>query len=176
MYRRRAYSRNYSRVKRAKYSNETHAMAVSLETSSDQTALYRQGKLALMLVQASDNQGMRKAKNFDLSLQSVNMQQPVHFALVYVPEGQKPSGMTLPALNEGSLSSEPASIYEPNQNVIMSGVLPPTTGNPIHFRTRLARNLNSGDAIYLCLEPAFAPASTDTFGDIDAQLNYAICY
>ena len=175
MYRRRAYSRNYSRVKRAKYSNETNAMAVDLQTESDITEAYRQGKLQMMLVPASDNQGMRKAKNFDLSMQSNNMGSTVHFALVYVPEGQKPSDMTLPAINQSS-STQPASIYEPNQNVIISGVLPPSTTAPIHFRTRLARNLNSGDAIYLCLEPGFAQAEHTTFGELDAQLNYAICY
>lgn len=175
MYRRRAYSRSYSRVKRAKYSNETNAMNVDLSTEATTTAAFRQGELSMMLVAASDNQGMRKAKNFDLSLQTNSMGVPVHFALVYVPEGQTPSRMTLPATCV-NYESSPSSIYEPNQNVIMSGVMPGSTGNPIHFRTRLARNLNSGDAIYLCVEPAFAPSEGQTYGQIDAQLNFAICY
>lgn len=176
MYRRR-YSRSYSRVKRAKYSNETHAMGVDLtEGETANISRYNAGNLSMLLIPASKNQGMRKAKNFDLSLQSNNMANPVHFALVYVPEGQDPSTMQKPngyAPPTAEGPSAPTSIYEPNQNVIMSGVLPPDTTNPIHFRTRLARNLNSGDAIYLCVEPAFDVTSA---GFIDAQLNYAICY
>ena len=183
MYRRRAYSRSYSRVKKAKYSNETNTMGVGLESGSDEGAAsrisaYEARELAMLLIPASKNQGMRKAKNFDLSIQTSGMNVPVHFALVYVPEGQKPGKMNFPApysIPDDNVPAAPASLYEPNQNVIISGVLPTDTTNPIHFRTRLARNLNSGDAIYLCIEPSFA-SEAHTYGLLEAQLNYAICY
>lgn len=176
MYRRR-YSRSYSRVKRAKYSNETHAMGVDLdEGETANIAKYNAGQLAMLMIPASKNQGMRKAKNFDLALQSDGMGNPVHFALVYVPEGQDPSTMQRPPAYAPPTAEGPAapnSIYEPNQNVIISGVLPPSASSVIHFRTRLARNLNSGDAIYLCMEPSL---EQNSYGKVVAQLNYAICY
>ena len=62
---------------------------------------------------------------------------------------------------------------EPNQNVIMQGLLPLTSNSRQEFRTRLARNLNSGDTIFLCLRPVI---DITNIPDLTAQLNFAICY
>ena len=67
------------------------------------------------------------------------------------------------------------SLYEPNQNVIMSGYITPNYNAMQTFRTRLARNLNSGDTIQMIIAPA---AATDAVQQqlIGISLNYAITY
>lgn len=122
-----------------------------------------------ILIPSVANQGTRKVKNFDLQFMYETLPFPVAFALVYVPEGQDPSSLTL------SAGGNPASLYEPNQNVIMSGILPPSATNTIHYRTRLARNLNSGDTIQIILRSIAAADGAADFG-FYVQLNYAIAY
>jgi len=39
-------------------------------------------------------------------------------------------------------------MYEPNQYVMNSGLVDPNAG-PVRFSSRISRNLNSGDRIYL---------------------------
>jgi hypothetical protein len=70
---------------------------------------------------------------------------PVYWALLYIPEGLPPN----PGLLVGGVSVG-ASIYEPNQNVIMYGVI--SSGAPVHQFCSLARNLNNGDAIILVIQ------------------------
>ena len=91
------------------------------------------------------------------------------FVLAYVPEDQKPQ-----AINRGS-STGAVSLYEPNQNVIMSGYITPNYNTMQTFGTRLARNLNSGDTIQIIIAPA---AATDAVTSelIGISLNYAITY
>jgi len=162
MYRRRSrYSR---RVKSIKYSNETMNYINNAEISAG-SSFEADG----VLIPSVANQGTRKVKNFDLQFMYENLPFPVAFALVYVPEGQEASSLTL------SVSGTPASLYEPNQNVIMSGILPPSATNTIHYRTRLARNLNSGDTIQIVLKGIANAAEAADFG-FYAQLNYAIAY
>ena len=162
MYRRRSrYSR---RVKSIKYSNETMNYINNAEISAG-SSFEADG----VLIPSVANQGTRKVKNFDLQFMYETLPFPVAFALVYVPEGQEASSLTL------SASGTPASLYEPNQNVIMSGILPPSATNTIHYRTRLARNLNSGDTIQLVLKGISNTSEAAEFG-FYAQLNYAIAY
>jgi len=42
-------------------------------------------------------------------------------------------------------------MYEPNQYVMNCGVVDPNAG-PTRFSSRISRNLNSGDRLYLVLE------------------------
>ena len=162
MYRRRSrYSR---RVKSIKYSNETMNYINNAEISAG-SSFEADG----VLIPSVANQGTRKVKNFDLQFMFGELPSPVAFALVYVPEGQSASSLTL------SAGGNPASLYEPNQNVIMSGILPSSATNTIHYRTRLARNLNSGDTIQLVLRSIANADAAVEFG-FYAQLNYAIAY
>ena len=167
MYRRRRYSRGTRSVKSVKYSNETYCQNVP---NTIAVADWND-TLMLNLVPAAPVAGMRKAKNFTLSMQYSGFQCPIAFALVYVPEGQAPQQINRAAWSESSTA--PTSLYEPNQNVIMQGLLPVTSNSRQEFRTRLARNLNSGDTIFLCLRPIQDINATAQF---TAQLNFAICY
>lgn len=67
---------------------------------------------------------------------------PIFFCVVYVPEA------TLVQQPHMGLYTNALSFYEPNQNVIIQGVLHPD-GDSQTFRTRLARNLNPGDEIHI---------------------------
>ena len=165
-YRRRRRSYAISRpVKAVKYSAETYAAYIVHDASNIQN------QSCIVFTPASDVLGTRKCKNFTLSLTSP-LTVPVAFALVFVPQGTQPSQIT--AGTQPSSGVWPAaSLYEPNQNVILSGTFggPGTTVE--RFKTRLARNLNSGDYIALvCRALATGPADTTIF----AILNYAIAY
>lgn len=161
MYRRRSSSRRYNRrIKTVKYSNETQSVSGNwiIPEGGDQN-------LAINMIPAIAQQGVRKCKNFELSMVSEPWSNedtaPVFWALVYVPQGTSPSQIQV-----GS-STNTASMYEPNQNVIMTGIWPSNLTSMYKVKTRLARNLNSGDSIYLVLRNA---------GDIEenASKPYAI--
>lgn len=167
MYRRRSRRSVVRTVKPVKYSNETYCQSVP----STIAASNWNNSLFINLVPATQTAGMRKAKNFTLSMQYTSFEAPVAFALVYVPQGQNPSELNRAAW--AAQSTAPTSLYEPNQNVIMQGLLPPECNGRQEFRTRLARNLNSGDTVYLVLRAIDDLTTTPAFA---CQLNFAICY
>lgn len=175
-YYRRRYYRGYG--KRLRYSNETMTQTGTFNTgntpNTDITASGNYGVFPpLQIIPQAVTQGIRKVKNMSLSIAPMlfdgtgnALQLPVRYALVYVPEGTNPSALQIGAgVN---------SLYEPNQNVIMQGSF--LTSNPYRTSTRLARNLNSGDSIYLLMVANGTGAwgsNTATFG---VNLNYAIAY
>ena len=156
-YYRRSYRRSSYVPRSLKYSNETFRTTKDLDSIYEQVAF---PYASLVVTAAVDSiQGTRKVKNFSLTLGITSWygtldgqggfsevsQQPTQlaFALVYVPEGLNPSPINNP--NDGTS----VSLYEPNQNVILSGII--DTAQIYKFKTRLGRNLNSGDAIYLLI-------------------------
>lgn len=175
-YYRRRYFRGYS--KRLRYSNETMTQTGTFSTgsnpSSNITASGNYGVFPpLQIVSQAVTQGIRKVKNFTLSIAPMIFNSdgdaltiPIRYALVYVPEGTNPSALQIGAgVN---------SLYEPNQNVIMQGSF--LSSNPYRTYTRLARNLNSGDSIYLLMvanSNGSWGTNSATFG---VNLNYAIAY
>lgn len=164
------------RVKTVKYSNETYNFE---GTIPDNTPASKFETFATM-ISAIDQQGVRKCKNFEISLTGAPFENgqttfenvPIFWALVYVPQGTTPSHINL------GTAQAPASLYEPNQNVIMSGVWPGNLKAPYVKKTRLARNLNSGDSIALALAvPSFRPENDGTYEKtIAVTLNYAISF
>ena len=97
------------------------------------------------------------------------------WALVFVPEGVDPSSINLADFPNSR------SLYEPNQNVIMSGVF--SSGQSKIISTKLARNLNYGDRIMLLIwHPEIPPFTVGAETDlptrlyISALLSYAICF
>lgn len=160
------------RLKTVKYSNETYNMADDWNYASG-TA-----EINVPVVSAINQQGVRKCKNFEFSCSSSPFlyddksgafNAPVFWALVYVPQGTTPNQIQL-----GS-GTATASLYEPNQNVIMSGVIPADNQAIYRVRTRLARNLNSGDAIYIIFRAAANPPQAAT-KSLAFALNYAISF
>ena len=104
--------------------------------------------------------GTRKAKNFSLTF-LCDVDRPVLWALVFKPEG----------VDVKNLTPGNGTIYEPNQNVIMTGIYTP--GQQSKWSTRLGRNLNSGDSIILLVAGYSADATTFQWG---AQISYAISF
>lgn len=164
------------RVKTVKYSNETYNYAGSLLVNNGA----QKGNWHQTLITSIDQQGVRKCKNFELSLsgspfipaaEGTPLESPIFYALVYVPQGTEPS-----QINIGSPEAA-ASLYEPNQNVIMAGVWPGDLKSPFTKKTRLARNLNSGDSIHLILAtPPLNDAGGAYAKTVAVTLNYAISF
>ncbi|KAH0789137.1 Cap protein [Histomonas meleagridis] len=136
---RRLRKRSYSRgrpLKTVKYSNETY-------NSSGPVSFFNVGipgepgssgdHIAATLISAVASQNMRKVKNFSLKM-ITDISVPLLWALVYVPDGTAIQNISL------GTPSAPVSLYEPNQNVIMSGYVTPNAQQTQVFRTRLARN------------------------------------
>lgn len=162
-------------LKTAKYSNETYTMGRIGQMNTTQVG---QNVYAITLnaavVPATNVLGTRKVKNFTVRIKTydlIDSQQATtptlfQWALVFVPEGLTPS---TPVIGAGSF----ASMYEPNQNVIMSGL---SDGEQVYVsKTRLARNLNSGDNIYFLITSEVVPQGNYSV-NIYAQINYAISF
>lgn len=168
-------------LKTTKYSSETYGSEFNI-----QNAAGAQGSHGLFTLPVIPNAiggvlGTRKCKNFTLRLcaeQTMYDDQAnqtfdrarVAFALVFVPEGTNPSNIQFGAGNN------PASLYEPNQNVILSGII--DSNQTYAFKTRLARNLNAGDTIVLVLGDltSLAQAGDSTNTPVTMTCNYAISF
>lgn len=164
----RSYRRNSRSIKKVKYSNETMQMIATPNASAIN------GGGFLCMIPATDVAGVRKVKNFDITFTYDTFTAPVMWALVYVPQGMSHVALTRPT-QYSDQNTAPSSLYEPNQNVIMSGVLPVTANTKIVQRTRLARNLNSGDSIYLYIRSVMDD-SFEGSASFMAQLNFAITF
>lgn len=171
----RRYRRRYARVSRplktVKYSNETFNAGndVPMYITPAQGAVVIP-QLSMALIAPIQAQGMRKVKNFTLTILT-SSSVPIIWALVYLPDGQNLSNLNIGA------APNAVSLYEPNQNIIISGLVKGDSAQQT-FRTRLARNLNSGDSIGLVFKQVIpysvgTPPGTYSFY---ASLNYAIAY
>lgn len=160
------------RLKTVKYSNETRAFSFDYNFDGNQNAI--------SIITVNTEQGMRKCKNFTLNIGADNVEKddtalvtsiPIAFALVYVPQGTTPNIITFGAESQSIIST--TSLYEPNQNVILSGLISPGQA-PRTFYSRLARNLNSGDSVGLCIRSPATNAGAKS--NIVCSLNYAISF
>lgn len=152
-------------LKTVKYSNETICSKFDLDFGSSAA-----NDAKVILIPKIEAAGTRKAKNFTLSIEHFNYPFPVVFAVVFVPEGTVPSGLTI--ADPDTLSS----LYEPNQNVIMTGIIPAIQNAPYTRRTRLARNLNNGDSIGIVLHPLAKESGQTARYSTAVTLNYAITF
>ena len=167
------------RYKKVRYSNETTCinLASSIDQDTTPTLPVIDSKRGSILIAPTTLQGTRKAKNFLLSISSFGNTVPLLCAVVYVPQGTDPSTIT-PSVTTSRTGS---SLYEPNQNVIMQFVMNPVDpssgiGSDVqNFKTRLARNLDSGDSIQLVFCPAYSSSNAQTV-HIAGTFNYAISY
>ena len=170
-------------LKTTKYSSETYCSQFNITNQGGV-----QGSHGLFVLPVIPNAiggvlGTRKVKNFTLRLcaeqtmyDQLNPQAQtfdrarVAFALVFVPEGTNPSTIQFGAGNQA------ASIYEPNQNVIITGII--DSNQTYSFKTRLARNLNAGDNIALVLgDLTSLQANGDsTNTPVTMSCNYAISF
>lgn len=108
------------------------------------------------IVAAAAAQGKRKVKNFDIQLA---VQQPqgedtiIYYALVY-----QPVGVATP-----SPISVGGEFYSPPSHVLSAGLYDCSEGTGFRIRSRLARNLNAGDKIVLCLRATSSVANPTAF-------------
>lgn len=116
----------------------------TLYPATDALAATRQVSYPILPPAPSDMQGMRKVKHFDITFTASTETQQYYYALVFVPAGYEPQRINLPH------ADAVISAYDANQFVISQGVLD-FSGGPLRVRSRLSRNLNSGDGIYLIL-------------------------
>ena len=166
-YRRRRYYR-----KKNKWSIEQRPgfiLGGGWATVSD-TYLNRQALIPV--VTATQQEGVRKAKNISISLatpsteNTLNKNSSFYWALLYQPEGITP----------GDLSSQ-GQLYQPSQYVISSGIVTSTQGK-MRISSRLARNLNQGDSIYLLIgtNNLSLPSEPNQNQRFNYLVRYAICY
>ena len=100
---------------------------------------------SLIVVPSIDSGGMRKVKHLTISLSNAgNDAMPLWWAIQYVPAGYEPQKLRISNTGGGT------NLVQANQNVMASGVIDFSAG-PTRIYSRLARNLNSGDNIYLVL-------------------------
>lgn len=167
------------RYKKVRYSNETTSLncssSVDANTQPTIPVYSDTGAKGLILVAPTNIQGTRKVKNMTLSVSSAGNNVPLLCSVVYVPQGTSASNLTPSSDNETG-----ASLYEPNQNVIMQFVMNPVvstnTGSNVQvFRTKLARNLDSGDKIVFVATPAYGYDAAQTVR-IVGTFNYAVSY
>jgi len=121
-----------------------------------------QSASSVNIVSPTTVMGIRKAKNFRLDLLS-DTDAPVFWALIFIPEGMS----LAPHLNIGNTNN--VSIYEPNQNVIMFGVVDSTS--PVHQFTSLSRNVTGGDCIILTVQNV-----SDKTVNIRGAIGFVIAY
>ena len=154
-----------------KYSNVTVQI-------SDQTQTHHDLQNSYTLIEPVLTQGVRKAKNFTLSLnascfkvsgdegsQYINYF-PMLFALVYVPNGFDPLSLDV-TLNQS------IELYKANKYIILQGIL--ENGKIKKTYSYLARNLSAGDKICLIIKPILSEDNQPIL-KLNAILNYAIKY
>ena len=136
-YNRDKYSVEHTSVRTNTTDQWTQVPAVEDSASSFQTVH--------TIVSPSEIQGMRKVKHLTLTASNpVTATTPIYYVLAYVPQGYQAQNIFMPAAGV-SLDTYPA-----NQYVMSCGWLD-FDGGPLRIRTRLSRNLNSGDSIVLIL-------------------------
>jgi hypothetical protein len=139
---------------------------INTPTSSTWELLPASGNLAatrqvgFSILPPTDVQGMRKVKHFTLTFTATVDTQPYYYALVFVPAGYAFQRINLPATGIA------IGAYDANQFVISQGVLD-FSGGPLRIRTNLARNLNSGDSVFLVLA---------TYDGVDASILASVRY
>lgn len=169
-------------LKTTKYSNETFLASINLGSNDPATGegTFYQLNLNCLPNNLQGILGTRKVKNFTIRIKCdsrvfkasgedpVTSPTNIFFVLAFVPEGNQPGEIRL---GNGNMLSA----YEPNQNVILSGMVDDT--QVYSFKTRLARNLNAGDQIGILLkDTTFVQPGDKAMTHIMVSVNYAVAF
>lgn len=169
-------------LKTTKYSNETFLASINIgsDTPAAGEGTFYQVNLNCLPNNLQGVLGTRKVKNFTIRIKPDNrvftpsgadpvIQTPtLFFVLAFVPEGNEPGPIRI---GNGSMLSA----YEPNQNVIMSGMV--DDSQAYSFKSRLARNLNAGDQIGILLkDTTFVAAGDKAMTHLSISINYAVAF
>lgn len=149
-YRRRRYYR------KRKYNLENRPISITTPTSL-QNGYYQN---QTVIVPPSATEGVRQVARMTITLTgSFGDARPFFWALVYIPEGAVTS----------ALFPNSDTLFNPSNYVLASGVADSDAG-PIRISSRLKKNLNANDQIYLLTA---SPTSGSTLLGL---VRYAICY
>lgn len=113
--------------------------------------------------------GVRKAKNFNVNFVTSSVD-PLLYALVYLPEGAEPNTFQ-PTINTNEAPNTFTELFAANQWVIACGSISQGAQNKVF--TRMSRNLNNGDSIYLYV---WKINNNDDAVAVNATGSYAIKY
>lgn len=109
-----------------------------------------------VIVPPSTIEGVRQVARLTVT---VTVNASLFWALVYIPEG----------VTTTSLFPNTDTLFEPSNYVLNSGLVDADAG-PTRISTRLRKNLNAGDRIYLLT------ASRSNNNAFQGLVRYAICY
>lgn len=153
-YRRRFY------YKKRKYNIENRTLSFKTPTTLENGFAQNQ----IQIVPPSVTEGVRQATRFTITLTNKAdgdyQMHSIFWALVYIPEG---------AVTSALFPGDGTSLFQPSNYVLASGVNDPN-GGPIRISTRIKKNLNANDQIYLLT------ATQATAADFVGLVRYAICY
>lgn len=177
----------YRTYRSAKYSNETVCFNTQVTAPVNGGGSFPNGNPpGVLIVPATDVLGNRKCKNFTIKVTANLNDDPIIGALIYVPEGT--------IANPLQVAGTAQSLYEPNQNIIATFVIPPnctrdgqdhlvevSAPTQITVSNKLARNLNTGDYIVLLFATPNGLSAGDGLNQdppitISGTVNYAIKY
>lgn len=128
-YRRRRYSR------KGKYNIENRPVALTASSTAE-NGFYQS---STQIVPPSNTEGVRQVARMTISLTPLSgTPNPFFWALVYIPEGAVTTG----------LFPTPTTLFQPSNYVLNSGIADGEAG-PIRISSRLRKNLNANDQIYL---------------------------
>lgn len=147
-YRRKAYYR------KRKYNIENRPLYY--QTPQAQENNYYQNQL--QIVPPSATEGVRQVARMTVTLTGGTENSSVWWALVYIPEG---------AITSALFPNE-TTLFNPSNYVLASGIADSSAG-PIRISSRLKKNLNANDQIYLL-------TATRHQGTYEGLVRYAIAY
>ena len=131
------------------------------------------------LVPPVEVQGNRKVKNLLLSIGICSLDYPVCYTVFYCPANVAPNGFLVPTVSQWDNQTRAwvsnwSSSYDPNQNVLASGVIQAPDDCRVYWSG--LRTLNSGDRIVLALHNIIPGASQVPTARAVVDARYSICY
>lgn len=154
----RYYKRKFNYRKR-KYNIENKPVAFQTPTNPENGYYQNQ----IQIVPPTATEGVRQVARMTVTLTGQAGELPenqsnIYWALVYIPEGAVTS----------SLFPNANTLFQPSNYVLASGIADPNAG-PIRISSRLKKNLNASDQIYLLTATRFV-------GSYEGLVRYAIAF
>ena len=171
----RYFRRRYARSIKKKYSFEQTSVQLAVPGYTADNPNVLEGQVSVPIVPPVTINGMRKVKNITISFGNApaaateQYASQFYYAIVYVPQGYSPQVLRVP----DTVSDEAATVmYEANQFVMSTGLVELGAG-PQRIFTRMSRNLNSGDSVYVIFKQVTAAQNGYA---LSALITYAISY
>lgn len=161
-YTRRSYRRNYYRSASQKYQFVPFSVTQNFPSSNV--------GMRQCIVPSSTVSGIRKVKNFNLNFVT-SSEWPLLYAVVYIPDGANPDTL-VPNINSGTSPNNFVELFAANQWVVQCGSI--SQGAQNRSYTRLARNLNNGDSVWLFVWRVNIDDTTEI--SVNTTGSYAIKY